>query len=106
MVRLLPAFILSADRFSPSEGPFVTTTVPLEKVSFGNIFAESFDRIWNSSSYVAFRECLRVRRRRFQERYSLAASIALDTERLRKSGGMVLPEPPEPCKTCHRMLGL
>jgi MoaA/NifB/PqqE/SkfB family radical SAM enzyme len=104
--QVTPCVYLYPPTASPISRIFCDKDCSIEKVSFGNIFTESLDRIWNSSSYVAFRECLRVRRKRFEEMYSFTASIALDTERLRRSDETVLPKPPEPCKTCHRMLGV
>jgi radical SAM protein with 4Fe4S-binding SPASM domain len=47
-----------------------------EKVSFGNIFQEPFDSIWNKKEYTDFRNC-------FTKKQYL----------------------PQPCMTCHKILG-
>jgi MoaA/NifB/PqqE/SkfB family radical SAM enzyme len=47
-----------------------------EKVSFGNIFQEPFDSIWNKKEYTDFRNCF-----------------------ARKE------QPPQSCMTCHKILG-
>ncbi|MFZ2446832.1 MAG: radical SAM protein [Syntrophobacteraceae bacterium] len=75
------------------------------KLTFGNIFAGPLERIWNSKDYVEFREYFKVRKKIFERLYSFS-SIALDAERLRRSRETVLPNPPAPCATCHRMLGI
>lgn len=73
-----------------------------EKVSFGNIFQEPFDRIWNSPAYTEFRE------------HFLRRQNALDdmSSRLRTMEGLAgyhpgpLPDFPPPCRSCHKSLGL
>jgi MoaA/NifB/PqqE/SkfB family radical SAM enzyme len=104
--QVAPCVYLCPPTPSPIKRIFCDNDRSIEKVPFGNIFAEPLDRIWNNTSYAAFRECFRTRKRRFEETYSFTASIGPDTERLRRSSGTLLPEPPEPCKTCHRMLGV
>jgi len=84
---------------------YCDSEISVEKLTFGNIFRESLDSIWNSDGYRAFRECLSKRRRAWAAMNSLALSVALDGERLNKSGRMLSPEPPVPCRTCHRILG-
>lgn len=90
---------------SPISRFFCNDKLCLEKVTFGNIFEEPLDRIWNRADYAAFRECFH-RRRRFAETHSFAASLVPDMERLGGVGAVDLPESPEPCRTCHRMFGV
>lgn len=73
----------------------------MEKVSFGNIFKESFYEIWNRDDYVRFRDCYIQRKKEFKElSYSL-----LNGEMKKNLKKVKLPEPPEPCKTCHKIYG-
>ncbi|MEK7333568.1 MAG: radical SAM protein, partial [Nitrospirota bacterium] len=57
-----------------------------EKVSFGNIFRESFSSIWDKKAYVEFRDCFSRRQEGFKKLDSLS--------------------PPQQCRTCHKMLGV
>ncbi len=69
------------------------------KVSFGNIFYEDIETIWNKKEYVDFRK-------RFYERKDMMKklfNLLLEPKRLQN---MTLPEPPDICKTCHKILGL
>lgn len=104
--EVAPCVYLYPPTPSPIKRIFCDSDRSIEKVTFGNIFAEPLDHIWNSARYAAFRECFRTRAKSFQDTYSFSASIAMNTEHLRRSGGTALPAPPEPCKTCHRMLGI
>ena len=71
----------------------------LEKVSFGNIFKESFESIWDRKEYVEFRNKLAQRKQRADEIYRALLEP-------KKADPISLPEPPDPCKTCHKMLGV
>ncbi len=71
------------------------------KLSFGNIFKEPFPEIWNSKEYVQFRERF-IKRKKKTEFFSLY----MDRDRSKKSKPAPLPEPPDHCKTCHKMLGV
>jgi len=74
----------------------------LEKVSFGNIFIEPFETIWNNKQYVEFR-------RRFEFRKKAAGemrSYFFEIEKFKGFEMTPLPDPPEQCKTCHKMLGV
>jgi MoaA/NifB/PqqE/SkfB family radical SAM enzyme len=73
----------------------------IEKVSFGNIFRESFSAIWNRGSYEQFRYHFMERKKTFRELYF----SLWDSPKLKSSPGNTLPSPPEPCKTCHKILG-
>ena len=69
------------------------------RTSFGNLFREPLDAIWEKPEYVAFRE-------RFGERVRQHRLLTV----MRSAGGAApakaLPEPPEPCRICHKMLGV
>jgi hypothetical protein len=71
-------------------------------VSFGNIFKEPFSQIWNRESYVQFRERFTERDRMFRE-----LSLSLWDGNMKGSlKNRILPDPPESCKTCHKILGV
>ncbi|MBE0556827.1 MAG: radical SAM protein [Proteobacteria bacterium] len=72
------------------------------KIAFGNVFRDPFPSIWNSSAYEAFRNRFRVREKGHRE---LFFSL-FDSPRLQTAPGCVLPDPPDPCKTCHKILGI
>ncbi len=74
---------------------------PCEKVSFGNIFREPFSGIWNRDHYERFRKRFIEREKGFRELYF----SLWDSPKMKNAQGNVLPEPPEPCKTCHKILG-
>jgi MoaA/NifB/PqqE/SkfB family radical SAM enzyme len=74
----------------------------VEKVGFGNIFGDSFHTIWSGSSYEEFRNRFIEREKEFKKLYF----SLWDSPKIRTSPGNVLPEPPEPCKTCHKILGI
>jgi hypothetical protein len=70
-------------------------------VSFGNIFREPFSAIWNHRNYEQFRYHFMEREKTFRELYF----SLWDSPKLKSSPGNTLPSPPEPCKTCHKILG-
>jgi len=72
------------------------------RISFGNLFRESLDAIWWSPGYRAFRNRF-LRRARGHRLLSV-----MGTARGERPGAsrLELPEPPEPCRTCHKMLGV
>jgi MoaA/NifB/PqqE/SkfB family radical SAM enzyme len=71
----------------------------IEKVSFGNIFNDPFPAIWHCVGYEDFRGRFLAREKRYREIF-----ISL----LDHQGpcGTLLPEPPKPCKTCHKIIGV
>jgi MoaA/NifB/PqqE/SkfB family radical SAM enzyme len=73
----------------------------IEKVSFGNIFREPFSAIWNRANYEQFRNCFIEREKSFRDLYF----SLWDSNRSRNLKAGRLPDPPEPCKTCHKILG-
>jgi len=95
-----PCVYLYPPLLSPFKRIFCGNEYCIKKVSFGNIFKDPFSAIWNSKSYVNFRDCFIQRERKVRKlNQSLWDSSLVDFE------NTVLPEPPEPCKTCHKMLG-
>ncbi|MDP3049449.1 MAG: SPASM domain-containing protein [Thermodesulfovibrionales bacterium] len=87
---------------SPFKRIFCGDDYEIEKVSFGNIFREPFHAIWNKKEYIEFRERFILRKRRCEEMYS----PFLDIERLKRFEVTPLPDPPEQCRTCHKILGV
>ena len=74
----------------------------VEKLSFGNIFRDSFSAIWNGGNYEEFRNRFMEREKGFRELYF----SLWDSPKMKNSQGNALPDPPEPCKTCHKILGI
>ena len=87
---------------SPFKRIFCGREYWVEKVTFGNVFVESFSRIWNSQDCKNFRNCFVKRKEKLGELYF----SPWDSSEIRDSRSTFLPEPPEPCKTCHKMLGV
>ena len=73
------------------------------KVSFGNIFTQSFPDIWNSGAYRDFRKCFQERERVAQAArqalFGLEPGAAQDAMR-------EMPAAPEACRKCHKLYGL
>jgi len=86
---------------SPFRRIFCEKEYLTERVSFGNIFKEPFSAIWNSSNYEAFRNCFREREKIYKDLY-----FSLLDNRLKNPEENTFPDPPEPCKTCHKILGI
>ena len=97
-----PCVYLYPPLASPFKRIFCNKEYWMEKVSFGNIFKEPFPTIWNSEGYVRFRNCFVQRESKFKELYFSVWNIG----RKMDLKDIVLPEPPEPCKTCHKILGV
>jgi len=97
-----PCVYLYPPLHSPFKRVFCSQEYWMEKVSFGNIFKESFSEIWNGKSYENFRNCFMDRKNRFRELYF----SVWDSPKARNFQDTRLPEPPEPCKTCHKILGV
>jgi len=75
----------------------------VKRVSFGNILQEPFDAIWGKEEYASFREQLAARTRSRGPWTSLFRALGTKGG---DQGGPAIPEPPLPCRTCHKMLGL
>ena len=87
---------------SPFKRTFCRTEHSIEKVRFGNIFGEPFPDIWNSEGYIRFRNCFIEREKRFRDLcFSLLGSARpVDPE------ANLLPDPPEWCRSCYKMIGV
>jgi len=96
-----PCVYLHPPLSSPFKRIFLGEEYWVERVSFGNIFKEPFSQIWNRDSYVRFRNAFIQREKKFRDLYYSLWDGKM-TNPLKKSE---LPDPPEPCKTCHKMLG-
>lgn len=85
---------------SPFKRIFCGDEYQIEKLSYGNIFRDPFQSIWNNKGYAEFREWFMFRKRKFEEMYS--SLLNLDSPK--RFEIMPLPEPPEHCRTCHKIL--
>ena len=74
-----------------------------EQVRFGNIFQEPFSSLWENAGYSDFRKQIACRVQQHEGMYSPFSSFENKEGRSEVSQ---LPEPPIPCRTCHKMLGL
>jgi MoaA/NifB/PqqE/SkfB family radical SAM enzyme len=97
-----PCVYLYPPLTSPFKRIFCSKEYWVEKMSFGNIFREPFPAIWNDENYGRFRNCFKERGKKFNEAYlSLLQGSSIEAAR-----GIIIPQPPEPCKTCHKILGV
>jgi len=87
---------------SPFRRIFCEKEYMTQKVSFGNIFKEPFSTIWNSSNYKEFRNRFTNREKEYKESYF----SLLQNPRLKNPEENAFSEPPAPCKTCHKILGI
>ena len=87
---------------SPFKRIFGGTECWVERLTYGNVFVDSFSRIWNNHDYQNFRNCFVKRKEKLGELYF----SPWDSSETRDSRSTFLPEPPEPCKTCHKILGV
>jgi MoaA/NifB/PqqE/SkfB family radical SAM enzyme len=87
---------------SPFKRIFCEKEFRMDKVSFGNIFKEPFSAIWNSGAYQEFRNRFIKREKEYKESYF----SLLQNPRLKNFEDNSFSEPPEPCKTCHKILGI
>jgi hypothetical protein len=71
-------------------------------VDFGDIMKRSFSEIWEDRHYVGFRDLFMEREKTIRESY-----LSLwDSPKMKNIDEPSLPEPPAPCKTCHKILGV
>jgi MoaA/NifB/PqqE/SkfB family radical SAM enzyme len=73
------------------------------QVCFGNVFSEPFNDIWKRVDYAAFRNVFARRVRHSREEVS---SFFVTGTTQEHDPDVLLPEPPLPCRTCHKMLGV
>jgi MoaA/NifB/PqqE/SkfB family radical SAM enzyme len=94
-----PCVYLGPPIDSPFRRIFCGKEYSTERISFGNILREDINDIWNSKMYTAFRN-------RFHERAKFADTLyksLLDMKRIETAS---YPDPPAPCATCHKILGV
>ena len=73
----------------------------VERLTFGSAFREPVAAIWGRPAYAAFREGFARRARRRDLRWLAPSSWRSGSARWE-----ALPDPPEPCRTCHKLLGV
>jgi MoaA/NifB/PqqE/SkfB family radical SAM enzyme len=97
-----PCVYLNPPLSSPFKRIFCGKEYWVEKVSFGKIFNDPFSTIWNSENYEKFKNGFKEREKKFSKAYqSFLQGSSIEALR-----GIVLPPPPEPCRTCHKILGV
>jgi MoaA/NifB/PqqE/SkfB family radical SAM enzyme len=100
-----PCVFLAPPLASPFKRIFRGEEHLVQKVSFGNIFREPFERIWESGEYRDFRERFHRRKRALEDLYeSLLFKRPLQAGLLPATGSLA--PPPLPCATCHKLFGL
>ncbi len=87
---------------SPLNRIFCGKEHTVDKLSFGNIFKDTFPSIWNRQEYVRFRQRFIEREKNFKELYS---SI-WDHSKIKQSVTEYSADPPLSCKTCHKIIGI
>jgi len=93
-----PCVYLNPPVTSPFKRIFCKEEYSVKKVSFGNIFDEPFESIWNKKEYEEFRDLFHLRKQSFRDIYQSLLE-------LKKPEKNDFPPPPLPCRTCHKMLG-
>jgi len=93
-----PCVFLNPPVSSPFTRVYCGAEYPTLPVRFGNIFTETLDTIWARKEYEEFRSAFISRKKRWKESY---ASLL----EMRRPEDSPVPDPPVPCKTCHKMLG-
>ncbi|MCG6537550.1 MAG: SPASM domain-containing protein, partial [Syntrophales bacterium LBB04] len=97
-----PCVYLNPPLPSPFKRIFCGKEHWVDRVSFGNIFREDFETIWKRAGYKQFRDSFVHRRRVYQDRYGWLYGKG----DIRKPEEGPLPDPPDVCSTCHKMLGV
>jgi MoaA/NifB/PqqE/SkfB family radical SAM enzyme len=75
----------------------------IERVSFGNILQAPFSGIWEGEDYREYRGQIG---RRVQSARTRLFPFIFFADRTERSTDSLMPEPPAPCRTCHKMLGV
>ena len=100
--EISPCVYLHPPLPSPFKRIFCGREYWVERLSFGNAFRVPFSAIWNRAPYVDFRS-------RFVQRDKKSRELFLSLLDGAKPGTPqqeAFPEPPDPCKSCHKILGL
>ncbi len=100
--EVAPCVYLHPPLPSPFQRIFGGREHRIEKVSFGNLFREPFPAIWEQEGYNRFRNRFLEREKGYRDLYL----SLLDGATAQGARPFVLPEPPEACRTCHKMLGI
>jgi MoaA/NifB/PqqE/SkfB family radical SAM enzyme len=100
--EVAPCVFLYPPVASPFPKIFCGRPVLQEMVSFGNLFQEDFDRIWNGPAYIAFRG-LYLQRQRW---YEAACAALAGGSAAAPPDPAALPAAPAPCLTCHKLQGV
>jgi MoaA/NifB/PqqE/SkfB family radical SAM enzyme len=95
--EVAPCVYLYPPTATPFQRIFCGASHMMDKMSFGNIFREPFEVIWNNKRYDEFRKSFTQRCAGSGDIFGLGVS---------GQQPLALPEPPHCCKTCHKMLGL
>jgi MoaA/NifB/PqqE/SkfB family radical SAM enzyme len=79
------------------------------RLRFGNLFQEPLDAIWEDPGYRGFRASFERRageHRRFSAMGRFQGAGGPGAAQAPGAGGPALSDPPEPCRACHKMLGV
>lgn len=93
-----PCVYLNPPVHSPFIRLFKDKEFPVGRVTFGNIFREPFGEIWAKEGYRRFR-------RSFEDRLERSREVYRSLLEMKRPGESGFPDPPEPCMSCHKMLG-
>lgn len=99
--EVAPCVYLYPPVSSPFKRIFCGAERQVKKLSFGNIFSESFSDIWNKREYMDFRKCFMLRRERGGQ-----PPLSAYMGSIRRKETSALPKAPDQCTTCHKMLGV
>jgi MoaA/NifB/PqqE/SkfB family radical SAM enzyme len=97
--EISPCVFLNPPLTSPFLRYFCGSEHQVERLTFGNIFTTPFEEIWNSPSYMAFRARFVERKEGFDHAYRSLLRMVPPKD-------ICLSEPPEPCRSCHKILGV
>ncbi len=97
-----PCVYLNPPLPSPFKRIFCGKEYRIDPVSFGNLFEESFQDIWHREPYQGFRNQFTQRKKESAELYL----SLLNEGKPKDVKGSAFSNPPDPCKSCHKILGL
>jgi len=95
--EVAPCVYLYPPTATPFQRVFCGSPHMTDKMTFGNIFREPFEVIWNCRRYDEFRKSFIQRCASSGDIFGLGVT---------GQQPITLPEPPGCCKTCHKILGL
>jgi len=97
-----PCVYLNPPLPSPFKRIFCGKEYRIDQVSFGNLFEDHFPLIWDRKPYADFRNRFIQRKKESMELYL----SFLSEGKLNDGQGGAFSNPPDPCKTCHKILGV